>query len=89
MVLVEEVGKIFQFAAVAGQAGQLGKYQAANMTALNVLHHALGLRVLHDGLAALPGKVIDFLDLPATAFGIAPGAFLVMFRAFAFGLILG
>jgi DNA-binding XRE family transcriptional regulator len=59
------------------------------VAALHVLHHALGLRVVHDGLAGLPGKVIDLFDLPALAFGITPGAFLVVFGAFALGLVLG
>ena len=89
LMLVEEVGEVFQFAAVAGQAGEFGKYQAGDVAALHVLHHALGLRVLHDGLAGLPGKVIDLLDLPALAFGVAPGAFLVVFGAFALGLVFG
>jgi hypothetical protein len=89
VVLVKEIGKIFQFPPVAGQTGQLGKDQAGDVAAFNVFHHALGLRVLHDGLAALPGKVIDFLDLLVPAFGVAAGAFLVMLRAFTLGLILG
>src|ERR1035438_8832607 len=88
-MLVEEIGKILQFTAVAGQAGKLGEYKAGDMAAFHVLHHTLGLRVLHDGFAALPGKVIGFFNLPATALGVALGAFLVMFRAFAPGLVLG
>src|SRR6267154_2493988 len=45
--------------------------------------------MLHDGFAALTGEVVDFLDLPAPAFGIASGALLVMFGAIALGLIFG
>ena len=89
LVLVEEVRELLQLAAVAGQAGELGEQEAGDVAALHVLHHALGLGVLHDGLAALPGEVIHFLDLPPTAFGIAAGAFFVVFGAVALGLILG
>jgi hypothetical protein len=66
-VFVKIIRKILQFAAVAGQAGEFRERKAADVAALDVLHHALGLRVLHDGFSGLSGKVIDLLDLPATA----------------------
>ena len=88
-MFVEVVGKVLQFAPVAGEAGQLGKDQAADVAALNVLHHSFGLGMLHDGLAALAGQIIHFLDLPAPTLGVLPGAFFVMFGAVPLCLVFG
>lgn len=64
VMLFEVIGKVLQFASVAGQAGQFGEDEARDVAALDIFHHAFGFGMLHDGLAALPGKVIHFLDLP-------------------------
>ena len=89
VVLVEIVRKVFKFAAVAGKAGELGEDEARDVAALDVLHHSLGLRVLHDGFATLAGEVIDFFYVPAPRSWHSSGAFLMMFGAVAFGLIFG
>ena len=89
LVLPEKIREVFELAPVAGEAGELRKDQAGDMVALDVLHHAPGLRVLHDGLAALAGEVIHLFDRPAAAPGVASRPFLVMLRAFALGLVFG
>src|SRR5579872_3506883 len=88
-MLIEEVGEVFEFTSVARKSCQLGKDKASDMASFNVLHHAFGLRVLHDGFAALSGKVIDFLDQPSTARCIAPGTLFVMFRTIPVCLVFG
>ena len=80
---------LFACGSVLAQAPAPTQRIRGDVVALDILHHALGLRVLHDGLAALSGEVIHLFDSPAAALGVASRPILVMFRAFALGLIFG
>src|SRR5579884_2065357 len=83
IVLAEEVGEVFKLAAVAREASELGKHEACDVAALDVLHHALGLRVLHHALAALSRKIVNLLHLPSAALRILAGTLLVVLGAVA------
>ena len=88
-MLAEEVGEFEQLLGVARQAGELGEYEAGDAAGADVGEHPLGFRMVNHRLARHNGQVVELFDCPAVESGVLAGAFLVMLRALALGLILG
>lgn len=63
---LEEVAEFHQLLRIAGQAGELGKHERLDVSALHIFHHALGFGVIDDAATADTGEIVDFHDLPAS-----------------------
>lgn len=86
-MIAKKLGERQKLLRVTGKSRELGKDNAGDVAAFDVLHHAPGFGMFLDGFAGDTGKVIHFSDRPAACGGIGSGAFKVVGGAFAFGLI--
>ncbi len=89
IMLSKEISEFQELFGIPGQAGKLWKNKASDMAWFDMIEHFLRLRKAHDRFSAFGLKVIDLFDLPAFGFGIEPGPFLAVLRAFSSGLVFG
>ncbi len=88
VVLAELLGELQKLPGIAGEPGQLGEHQSADVPPLHVRHHAFRLGVILHGFAAHRVQSIDLDDGPVLGDRERPGPLLVMAGTLALDLFI-